>query len=100
MLDHRQIMCDEKVGQVVFFLQILEQVDDLRLDGNIQCGYRLIADDKLRFTSQCPGDTDPLTLSSGKLMRVSIDGFFRKANIFEQSDYSRHDRFPISQFVS
>ena len=47
MLDNAQVMADEQVGQLVLFLQVLEQVDDLRLNGHVQCGNRLVADDKL-----------------------------------------------------
>ena len=43
--------------------QILEQVDDLGLDGDIEGGDRFIGDDDLRLYRQGPGDTDPLALS-------------------------------------
>ena len=43
-----QIMGNEDIGQAQILLQLLEQVQNLRLNGNIQSGYRLITDDKFR----------------------------------------------------
>ena len=42
---HRQIMGDEQIGQAQLLLQVLQQVDDLALDGDIERRYRLVADD-------------------------------------------------------
>lgn len=36
VLDDLQIVGDEEIGQLEFFLQIFEQVQDLRLDGDIE----------------------------------------------------------------
>ena len=35
VLDDRQVMRDEQIGQVALLLQISEQVDDLALDGHV-----------------------------------------------------------------
>jgi hypothetical protein len=32
----RQIVCDEEVGELELALEVLEQVDDLRLDGDVE----------------------------------------------------------------
>jgi hypothetical protein len=53
-------------------LQPIEQVKDLGLDGNIQGGNRLIADNQPRVQSQGTGDTDTLPLAAGKLVRVAF----------------------------
>ena len=47
--DHGQVMGNEKIGQVELLLKILQQVDDLRLDGNVKGRHRLITNDKLRL---------------------------------------------------
>ena len=39
---HAQIVGDEDDGQVVLDLHLLEQLQDLGLNGHIQCGGRLI----------------------------------------------------------
>src|SRR4029077_11525141 len=41
VLHDREIVRDEEVGEVELALQLLEQVDDLRLDGNVEGGDRL-----------------------------------------------------------
>ena len=56
------------------FTQLVEQVDDLLLNGNVQCGGRFIGNDELRVTSQCHCDQNALTLATGKLVRVGLEG--------------------------
>ena len=72
MLHHGQIVGDEQIGELILLLQLLQQIDDLRLDGHVQGGHGLIADDELRLQSQGPGDTDALTLAAGELMGIAI----------------------------
>lgn len=48
MLDHRQVMGNEQVGNAQLRLQVLQQVDDLRLNRNVQCRDRLVAEDDVR----------------------------------------------------
>ena len=43
-----EVVGDEEIGQPESFLQVLQQVDDLGLDGNIQGGDRLVGDDQIR----------------------------------------------------
>jgi len=43
MIDNRQVMADEEVSQFELSLEIFHQIEDLRLDGDIQRGGRLIA---------------------------------------------------------
>ena len=69
---HGKIMGDEQVGNLLFLLKIFQQVDDLGLDGHIQCGNGLVTDDQLGLQHQCPGDADTLSLAAGKLMGVPV----------------------------
>ena len=71
VLNNGQVVRNEQVTQISLFLQLLEQVDDLRLDGNIQRGYRLVADDKFRIQGECTCDTDPLSLATGELVGIT-----------------------------
>ena len=41
-------MRNEDVGQADVTLQLLQQIEDLGLNGNIQRGYRLITNDQFR----------------------------------------------------
>ena len=72
MSNDSEIMGYEKIGEIIFFLDIHEQIDYLRLNGNIECGYRFVAYDKIGIAGQSTGDTYPLPLSTGEFMRVSV----------------------------
>ena len=43
MLDHGEIVRDEQIGEAVLALQVDQQVDDLRLDRDVERGDRLVA---------------------------------------------------------
>jgi hypothetical protein len=61
-------MSYEYIGQPQLFLKILQQVDYLSLDGNVQSGDRLVADNKLRLERQSPCDTDTLPATAVELV--------------------------------
>ena len=69
MLHNGQIVRHKNIRQPVFFLQIHHQVQDLRLNGNVQRRNRLIADDKLRIQRQRAADADSLPAATVQLMR-------------------------------
>ena len=52
-----------------FALHLLEQVEDLRLHGDVERGDRLVADDQLRLGGHGAGDRDALALAAGELVR-------------------------------
>ena len=68
---HREIVRDEQVGQAEPLLQVLQQVDDLRLDRHVERRDRLVADDELGLDGQRAGDADALALAAGELVRDS-----------------------------
>jgi len=51
----RQIVRDKKISHAALLLQVLQQVDDLRLNGNIQRADRFVANDQLRFYGERAG---------------------------------------------
>ena len=67
----REIVRDEQVGQFQLALQILQEIDDLRLDGDIESRYRLVADDETRLQREGASDADALALPAGELMRIA-----------------------------
>ena len=67
-----EVVRDEDVGEPEVALQVLEQVEDLRLHGDVERGDRLVADDQLRVDSECAGDADPLPLPAGELVREAV----------------------------
>ena len=56
------IVGNEKVSQVLLFLEILQEIQYLRLDRNIQCGDCFITDHKPRLNSKRTCDPATLTL--------------------------------------
>ena len=71
MPDHCQVMGDKQVGKIQLLLKLLQQIDNLGLDGDIQGRNRLIADDEFGFTAG-PGNANTLTLAATEFMGVTI----------------------------
>ena len=71
MLDQPQVVRDEEVRQLQPLLQIHQQVDDLRLDRDVQRRDRLVGDDERRVERQRAREADALTLSAAELVRIA-----------------------------
>src|SRR5262249_36477966 len=84
VLDDREVVGDKDVGQAELLLQLLQQIDDLRLDGHVERGYRLSAKDKRRRYREGARIPDPLPLPAGELMRVSPNVFGTQPHGFEK----------------
>ena len=65
-------------------LQLLEQVDDLRLDRDVERRHRLVADDELRVERERPREPDALALPAGELVRVAVGRIRRQPDDVEQ----------------
>ena len=72
VLHHAEVVRDEQEGQAKLALQILQQVDDLRLHRNVERGDRLVADDEARAQHQRAGDADALPLAAGEFVRETV----------------------------
>ena len=72
MADDAEVVGDEQVGEVELVLEVLEQVDDLRLDRDVERRHRLVGDDQLRLQGERPGDPDALALAARELVRVAV----------------------------
>ena len=79
MAHHREVVADEQIGQMELGAQILEQVDDLRLDRDVERRDRLVADHELGIERQRPGDADALALAAAHLVRVAVGEAARQA---------------------
>ena len=73
VLDDRQVVGDEQVGQPEPLLEVGQQVEDLGLDRHVERGDRLVADDELGLHGQRPGHPDALALTARELVRIAID---------------------------
>src|SRR5437868_589538 len=69
LLDHRHVVRDEEIGEVELVLQVLQQVEDLRLDRHVQRGDRLVGDDQLWSKGQGSSDANALPLAAAELVR-------------------------------
>ncbi len=83
MLHQGQVVRNEQIGQAELLLQILEQIDDLGLNGEVECRNGLVGDDQLRVRRQRAGNTDALALPAGKFMRVAPGMIGAHADLFQ-----------------
>ena len=73
MLYDREVMSNEEISRTELVLELLQQVQNLGLNGHIQSGNRLVADNQLGLKRKCTGNADTLTLAAGKLMRIAVN---------------------------
>ena len=73
VVDHGEIVRDEQVGEAELLLQILEQVEDLRLHRDVERRDRLVADQQVGPERQRAGDADALALAAGKAVRIAVE---------------------------
>ena len=49
--------------------QLVEQVEDLRLNGDVEGRHRFVCDDELGLKRDCARDRDALLLPAGEIVR-------------------------------
>ena len=76
-----------------------EQLQYLRLDSDIECGYRLVCDDELGLGRECPANSDSLSLSAGKLMGVFSDECSGETNVIHEGGDCCVEIFSVTNFV-
>ena len=100
VLDYRQVVRDEQVGEPEPVLQVEQQVDDLGLDGNVQCRNRLIAHDEFRLDSERTGNAaleESLYLAklASKVYLIHRRDEFRGAKIYQDKLESMPDKVEL-----
>ena len=65
-------MGDEQIGQTHLLLQLVKHINNLCLNGHIQCGHRLVTDHKLGTHGQRAGNADTLALTAGELVGIAV----------------------------
>ena len=68
---HAQVVGDKEQGEVEVGLQLAEQVEDLRLHADVECGDRLVGDDERRAQGQGAGNADALSLAAREGVRIA-----------------------------
>ncbi len=86
--DNAQIMCDQDHRHVVFFLELGNQAQDLRLNGHIQRSCGFVREQQLRTTGHGHGDHHTLAHASAQLMGIVSDASrrFRNADFLQKPD--------------
>ena len=68
-----EIVGDEQHRHVELGLELGEQLEDLRLDGDVERSGRLVGDEQVGLVGERHGDHHPLTLAAGELMRIAVE---------------------------
>ena len=69
--DERHGVGDEEAGEAVAGLEIAEEVDDLRADGDVEGADGFVEDEEFGAQGESSGDVDALALAAGELVRIS-----------------------------
>ena len=71
--DDAEIVRDDDQRDVELARQVLHQLQDLRLDGDVERGGRLVGDDQLRIAGKPDRDHHALAHAAGELMRILLE---------------------------
>ena len=83
VFDDGEVVRDEQHRQAELRLQILQEIEDLRLHGDVEGRHRLVANDKLGTQDQRAGDADALELAARQLMGIARLVFAPEADLEE-----------------
>jgi hypothetical protein len=86
--DGADVVAYEHDGNAFLLLQVAEQAEDLGLEGDVQCGGRLVGEEDFWLTGKGHGDDDSLPLAAAELVREFAGGGFgrRDADLVEKLD--------------
>ena len=84
-------MGDEQHGHVEFGLELEQQIEDLRLDGDVERRGRLVGDEQVGLVGERHGDHHPLPLAARELVRIAVEPPFGivDADLVEQIEHPR-----------
>jgi len=81
----REFMGDQQHAETGMTLQILQQIENLRLDRHIERRYRLIEDEERGSYSQSAGEADPLPLATAEAAGQAIGDALRQPDFAQQT---------------
>ena len=89
--DHSEIVADEDHGQAALATQLLEQLEDLRLDRDVERRGRLVEDQQIRLGGEDAGDQGALAHAARQFVRVGLGNGLGldDADLVEQLDCPR-----------
>ena len=90
---HAQGVGDEQVRRALLLLQLEEQVDDRRLDGDVEARGGLVAEDQVGIARERPRDGDALLLPAAELIGVAIQELAPEVHGLQQDPRVRFSAF-------
>ena len=75
--NHAEVMGDQDHRHVAAALLARQQIEDLRLDGDVERRGRLVGDQQFRLARQRDRNRDPLPHAAGELMRILHQSLLR-----------------------
>jgi len=82
--DDGEVVCNKKIGESQALLEAAEEIEDLGLNGDVESGDGLIADDEVGFDGECASDTNALALAAAELVGVARGVFGGQADEVEE----------------
>ena len=79
--DDAEIVGDEDDRHAELLLQFGKQLQDLRLDGHVERGGRLVGDQDVGIVGERHGDHDALALAAGHFVRIGFQPPLRVGNV-------------------
>ena len=73
VVHYREVVADQQITDAELLLQVLHQVEHLRLHRHIERAHRLVGHDQLGSRDERPRNGDALALATGKLVRVLVE---------------------------
>ena len=92
--DHAHVVGDQQQPHVQPGLQLVQQPQDLGLDGHVERGGRLVGDQQLRLAGQRHRDHHALAQAAGQLVRVRVEPLGRARNADQAEDLLGPPRGP------
>ena len=73
LVDHAEVVRDEQHRRAGLGAEVAQQLQDLRADGGIERGGRLVGDQQARAHGHGHGDHDALLEPAGELVRIGVE---------------------------
>ena len=73
VLDDAEIVGDEQIGEIELRLQVLQKVEDLRLNRHVERRHRLVAHHELGAGCQRASNADALSLAAAERVGVALE---------------------------